>query len=379
MARSEANQLHLPSLTIKGFRGINEVRIPRLGRVTLLAGKNSTGKTTVLEAVRAYAARGREAVLSSLLRGREELSTIVDDDDDKAPVPNLAALFFGREASSGSKIKIGPASTSDSGVLAIELTPIREEEADLFGGFLPSEPSESLMLQAKYDGGKREVPWPLLTQGLGIDGYRMYRRYRRANGDDDLPPALECRSLGPGVTPNHVLADLWDNVVLTDDETRAVDALRLVTGKTVDRVALRAVDNRRRSVDQRFVVKLQGHRDPVPLKSLGDGATRLLGVSLSLSNSRRGFLLIDEAENGLHHSVHYYFWRMVLQTAEENDVQVLATTHSFSCVCGFAKAAVESDSDGILVRMERDNDDTKAVSYVESELQTAATQGIEVR
>ena len=53
------NGLLLPDLAIKGFRGIEDLTIPRLGRVTLLAGKNGIGKTTVLEAVRIYASRGR--------------------------------------------------------------------------------------------------------------------------------------------------------------------------------------------------------------------------------------------------------------------------------------------------------------------------------
>ena len=66
---AENNNLHLPDLTIKGFRGIDELSIPRLGRVTLLAGKNSVGKTTVLDAVRIYAARGRYSTLHELLTG----------------------------------------------------------------------------------------------------------------------------------------------------------------------------------------------------------------------------------------------------------------------------------------------------------------------
>ena len=50
------SRLHLPDLSIAGFRGIEALTIERLGRVTLLAGKNSVGKTTVLDAVRVYAA-----------------------------------------------------------------------------------------------------------------------------------------------------------------------------------------------------------------------------------------------------------------------------------------------------------------------------------
>ena len=74
--------LHLHSLSITGFRGIDELSIPRLGRVTLLAGKNSIGKTTVLEAIRIYAARGRYSALSGLLVDHEEMSTMVDEDDE---------------------------------------------------------------------------------------------------------------------------------------------------------------------------------------------------------------------------------------------------------------------------------------------------------
>ena len=68
------NRLHLPSLSIKGFRGIDALTIDRLGRVTLIAGKNSVGKTTVLDAIQVYAARGHYDILSQLLTSRQEVS-----------------------------------------------------------------------------------------------------------------------------------------------------------------------------------------------------------------------------------------------------------------------------------------------------------------
>ena len=54
--------LPLPSRSIRGLRGIEELSIPRLGRVTLLAGRNGVGKTTVLDAVRIYASSSRASV-----------------------------------------------------------------------------------------------------------------------------------------------------------------------------------------------------------------------------------------------------------------------------------------------------------------------------
>ena len=118
----------------------------------------------------------------------------------------------------------------------------------------------------------------------------------------------------------------------------------------------------------------------MPLKSLGDGAIRLFGIALALANSQDGFLLIDEAENGIHHSVQTDFWKMIMQTARENNVQVLATTHSWDCVTGFARAAKEvKEVDGLLVRLEKDNGGTRTVEYSEEDLRVGPEQGIEVR
>ncbi len=96
---TEPNHLHLPNLFIEGFRGIDTLPIPRLGRVTLLAGKNGIGKTTVLDAVRVYASRGRNPALHNLLWGREEVFTEADEDGDIMIYPDWSALFHNRDTS----------------------------------------------------------------------------------------------------------------------------------------------------------------------------------------------------------------------------------------------------------------------------------------
>ena len=100
--------LHLPNLTIRRFRGIQDVSITGLGRVTLIAGKNGVGKTTALDAVRAYASRGQFQVLSGILGKREEILGVADEEGVEFPAPDWYSLFFGRRVSSHSPIVIGP-------------------------------------------------------------------------------------------------------------------------------------------------------------------------------------------------------------------------------------------------------------------------------
>ena len=199
--------------------------------------------------------------------------------------------------------------------------------------------------------------------------------------DPRMPPPVTCEQLGPDTIESSELSRYWDNVALEPDEGKAIRALNLIYGEDVERITMIGDDKRSRRIGgRRFMVKLKSLKHRTSLKSLGGGALRLCGVALALANSRNGFLLIDEAENGIHHTVQRDYWRMVLQTAHENKVQVFATTHSWDCVRGFAQAAVEDENiEGVLVRLEKENDRLRAVRYSERKLRIAAEQGIEVR
>ena len=177
---------------------------------------------------------------------------------------------------------------------------------------------------------------------------------------------------------NDSMARFWDSVALTDYEMRAVQALQLIYGDDVDRVAM--IGDEERGRHRRAVVKIRGQERPVPLKSLGDGAVRIFSTALAIANSRDGFFVIDEAENGIHHSVQADFWNMVMKASFENNVQVLATTHSWDCVVGFSHAAVEiEEAEGRLARVDRLGDQLRIVEYTEEDLQVVTRQRIEVR
>ena len=373
--------LHLPDLLIRGFRGIDEMDVPRLGRATLLAGRNGAGKTTVLDAVRVYAARGSYPVLNNLLRVRDEVLT--GRGGYPAIEPDWESLFHGREISDSVRIAIGPRQGA-ARQLRISPTVLDAERSPSLGRMLPRFILQDRVhaLHILFGHNEQLVPYLRVqdessSEPVAQKAIREARRFLER--DDPLQPAV-CEFLGPGLLGNAAISLYWDKVALTDDEERAVDALRMI-GVDVDRVAMIGNDTRvARPGGRRVIVRLASQDRPVPLRSLGDGARRMFGVALALANSRDGFLLIDEAENGIHHSVQHRFWRMVLGTAQANNVQVLATTHSWDCVRGFARAASELEqAEGMLYRIERDNGKVRAVDYPEEEIGIAAEQGIEVR
>ncbi|MXX12807.1 MAG: AAA family ATPase [Gemmatimonadetes bacterium] len=382
------NPLHLPSLSIKGFRGIDALTIDRLGRVTLIAGKNSVGKTTVLDAIQVYAARGHYDILSQLLTSRQEVSiaTFMGSDDHRKFVPDFLALFHGRDVSKSARIAIGPKSDTDQ--LRIEENSLSDESASLIEVYLSLYTARGYTqaFNVVFQDTERMLPWIFPVQGS--DAARTVERYsisaclyaQNLLTGSEWWSSIGCQSLGPGLLSDDEIVRFWHAIALTEDEDRAVQALRLIFGNDLERVAVRRdeISSSKEHV-QRVVARLRGQARPVPLQSLGDGALHLSGVALALTNSRDGFLLIDEAENGIHHSVQRDYWRMVFETAEANNVQVLATTHSFDCLRGFAQAMTDcEDIDGALVRLERENGILRAVEYSERNIKAAAKQRIDI-
>ena len=89
------------------------------------------------------------------------------------------------------------------------------------------------------------------------------------------------------------LGQLWDAIALTDLENVVLRSLQVIN-PDLERLSFVGTQRARSAV-----VRVTGTANPVPLRSLGDGISRMLGIVLSLVSARDGLLLIDEVENGI--------------------------------------------------------------------------------
>ena len=110
---------------------------------------------------------------------------------------------------------------------------------------------------------------------------------------------------------------------------------------------------------------------------MGEGMTRLARIVLAISSSPKGVVLVDEIENGLHHSVLGKVWKVVELAARQLGTQVFATTHSFECVQAARRALPHAAFR--LHRLEIDNGERRCVTYGADAIDGAIRHGLEVR
>ena len=118
----------------------------------------------------------------------------------------------------------------------------------------------------------------------------------------------------------------------------------------------------------------------IPIQLLGDGMSRVLSLALAIASAPEGTVLVDEIENGIHHSVMEKVWKAIGAFAHEYDVQLFATTHSYECI-GAAYRAFEADEEDELrlFRIQRNKDgEYKAVKFDRERIGAAIEFNMEV-
>ncbi len=294
----------ITSFEAEKFRCFEKLVVPGLTPVNVFVGANDAGKTALLEAIEALVSTDSPFLLyrSSLERG--EFRTHRGRDEDTVEI-DVRHWFHGHKLEAGTKFSLraqGDEPLSVTRTIASEGAPAR------------------LVLSIERARSRARLPsLPILEDGfLGAGPPSRFV----GHGLRLTPPVA---FVGTNVLGTELLA-LWTSVVLTPNETRTVEALRLVE-PNVERVAISGTGE---AVSAQ--VLLRGANAPVPLGSLGEGVSRVLALALHLAAARGGFLFVDEIENGLHWSVLPKVWRFLVEAARSLDVQIFATTHSKDCL-----------------------------------------------
>lgn len=361
----------LENVTFERFRTFRKLRVHGLGRVNLITGKNNTGKSSFLEGVRIIATGGALDELQRILRNREEYIVGPEAEQSARPHFQFSGLFHGfpEVAESRDPLVISTASDIHPKEVSIHVSWFsrkRDVNGNLrFEEHRPDEAEGSASVVITTPAGTRIHEIENLRSGfsLHVSGHRK--------------SGIGCFYVGANGAENAAdLGAMWDGIALSDNEQEVVEALRMIDPR-ISKVTMVGGEgsHRRRTA----FVRTEDVLRPVPLRLFGDGMNRLFAMILALVNARGRLMLVDEFENGLHHTIQLNAWRTMFRLAETLDVQVFATTHSWDAVDAFQKAAVESPDTGVLLRLARRGSDIVPTVFAEKEVTVATRERIEVR
>ncbi len=363
----------LRQLRIRNFRLFDDLRIAGLERINLLGGRNNAGKTSVLEAVFLLSGGGNPHLAFRLnaFRGLD----LARGSPDVVAATHWKTLFANLEIDG-----------------AITVSGVHTEHDRLVLDVLPPTRSGTIPLPqavATNGGvGVREGPPPGAgrTDGEPMSPLELRCLYRRGGESTDAHLRLTSEGLELSV-PKPLVS--FRGVFLSsrsgspqEDAGRWAQLRQRKMGHLLTE-ALRNVEPRLRAVEELsasgapMIWADMGLSEMLPLPALGEGMTRLARIVLGITAARHGVVLIDEIENGFHHSALGKVWTVVDETARRFEAQVFATTHSFECLSA-AHAAL--DGGWRYHRLERSGDgETSCVTFNAEDVEVAVHRGLEVR
>ncbi len=376
----------LESFQISNFRLFQHLEIEQLNLVNLIVGKNNAGKSTFLEAIKLYASNAAPTVFFDLVDARQESWFSDAQQQPQYFASNcMRHLFFGHKLPN----------LSEQGIVLGEINSLTQIHIG----------AAAYQIKVDEEGTIRtiRVPWDQLNlfdeELTGIDVFlvaeeegktkrlfridRDFRDIRRNSSrmmyEKDSEFKYKYQIVSTENMTNRKLAALWDLTSLTSFESEVIAALGLIDDRVSGVAFVEDISQGRSGQSRIPLVKLKGIDEPLPLKSMGDGMTRLFHIIVALVNAQNGLLLIDEFENGLHWSIQSQVWDIVFHLAEKLNVQVFATTHSRDCIKSFDSAWNRNTQLGSFFRFDSQDGHIKATEYTSETLSDSIDMDVEVR
>ena len=346
--------------TVSRFRGFLHLRIADLARINLVTGKNDVGKTALLEALFLHAGRNNPGLpmVVETIRGRGRFLVnargiwgwLFPSADIEQVIELVASMGSGQESrvtirmsTAGTSLEV-PSVEQGTGVSATD------------GG-----PSPELLIEYKTETGESKVSRAYIDKGEV-----------KVTPAESRPP-YPCIYLSPRSRVDPETAERYTKL---DSANRIGEVVKIIQGVDcrVKRIALGV-----EAGQPIFTCDIGLETNP-PLHVVGEGVNRLLQIALAVAGAEGGLILVDELDNGLHHSAMFGVWGEIARIAEEYNVQVVASTHSLECIRSAYEAfRQKGDNDLAVYRLDRLEDQVSVSRYGVEDLKVLLAMEMEVR
>lgn len=294
------------NLEIKNFRGIEHLMIDDFSRVNVFLGQNSSGKSSILEAIAMLTGMSNPDLPQAInaIRARKSFSKFIETQY----FFNNLNVAFPPEIKSGlidgtyRRLKLALSYVFD------ELAEPKNEPQQQAGTV-----SYVNTLEMAFD----------ITEGTTNHNFKSWLRVN-AQG------LVVNRKMADGYLEN-MKAWLIPSDLMTSNLANDLAELFKRNRKDSIITLLKLFDSQINGIEiltDDIYIGYEGISQMLPVSMMGDGLRRYLNIVASAANPLTNILLIDEIDNGLHYSIYKKLWQALFTLAIATDKQIFATTHS---------------------------------------------------
>jgi AAA15 family ATPase/GTPase len=324
----------IEDIEITNFRCFDRLKVSGCKRINLISGKNNVGKTALLEAIFLNSTPTKDTVFS-LGDFRKQSGSF----RKILPHRMWRDFFFQQDLTSNCSIDAVFRDSHKLVTMSIDNnyeqllandTVVRNYFDDIYEDKITEEQHGSndtnpsiLLLEVKVDN--REA---YQTRIISIS-------YQITKGKD---VNIQQSSFITSSSKSSIsLTKEFDRARLNEREDEVLKAFQVID-KSIDRVESF-------TIPEPTLYLTRQHEKRLPLFLFGDAMNRIADIVLKIINNPDSILLIDEIENGIHHSSQIALWDFLYRLAEQLNVQIFATTHSLEMTEAFIKAGLDSRSE----------------------------------
>lgn len=319
--------LMIKTAKINNFRGLSHVDLRDLKRINVLIGPNGTGKTALLEAL--FLALGGAAEIGIRIRqwrGREGLVSTTSAAkffdalwaDLFGTTNELATIEVRGDRKVNRRVEISKAGfntiMSPDNLVA---------------------PSNMGVQFALYDLSKKGKPPEIIIPSFLQDNKVDTGKANQVQMSNFVPSRS---AVSEGETAGH-----YSELSIRGEKAKFDDVF-LAEFPLIEEISVQAPFGPRALYGRMRNGRL------LPLSMISGGVNHLAGILARMANCPNSIMVIDEIENGIFYERFEATWRAISQLANENNVQVFASTHSAECLRALSTAMKENSGDVSFIR-----------------------------
>ena len=323
--------IQLESLSIRNFRGFDNLEMKDFSKINVLLGENNCGKTSVLESI-------------FLLTGISNPLLAVTINQLRKITPNKNALkyiFYKLDTQNKPQIN---GCFSQKASRELEITPIFEKNhvVNVNNIMKTSEQNNPLSTSS--------LPTAPDIEGLNYISYiknphepkkiRNAELHFRPDGSFELPSGFMFKGdiVSTFLSSENVDAGFPDRLKM----------LFIAKKEPVINELLSKFDEKIKGIyvlQNDIYLDMEGVSERIPLQLFGNGIRHFLNIATTIaSNHEQNFIcLIDEIENGLHFKSQELMWQTLFRLTKSANIQLFITTHSWEMLQSLTNVLNQSD------------------------------------